>query len=64
MSKDDERFWNFLIYDFYGTNKELEQTMPVIGIIALILVCLFLVCGVCNNNKHHVNEPIKAESTR
>ena len=39
MSKDDdERFWNFIIYRFYGTDKELEEALPILGVIALIAI--------------------------
>lgn len=25
---DEERLWNFVIFKFYGTNKELDESSP------------------------------------
>jgi hypothetical protein len=42
---DEERFWNFILFKFYGTDKEFEGSAPwiligvvVVGILALIFL--------------------------
>jgi hypothetical protein len=35
---DEERFWNFMMFRFYGTDKELEKSSPVIIILAVITI--------------------------
>lgn len=40
MSKkeDDERIWNFVMFKFYGTDKELEDAAPGVAITLLVIV--------------------------
>jgi hypothetical protein len=33
---DDERLRNFLIFKFYGTDKELDESSPIFGIVILL----------------------------
>jgi hypothetical protein len=37
-NEDDERFWNFVMFKFYGTDKELDEVAPVFGIILLLCI--------------------------
>ena len=43
MSKDDdERFWNFLVYKIWATDKEMEEMAPTLLIVfglAVIIGC-------------------------
>lgn len=38
---DDEKFKNLILFDFYGTDKELEELAPVIVIVAIIAIVVF-----------------------
>ncbi len=35
---DEQRFWNFVMFKFYGTDKEFEESAPIIGIIILLAI--------------------------
>jgi hypothetical protein len=35
---DDERFWNFVMFKFYGTDKEFEEAAPILGIVILLAI--------------------------
>lgn len=35
---EDQKFWNFMIFKIYATDKEMDEMMPVLGVIAI--VCL------------------------
>lgn len=45
---DNERFWNFLIFKFYGTDKELEEASPVLGIIVIVVFVVILIWSICS----------------
>jgi hypothetical protein len=41
MSKlDDEKWWNFMIYHVYATDEEMEQIMPFVFVLTLVIVLL------------------------
>jgi hypothetical protein len=36
-NKDDERFWNLLVYKMYATDEEIAEMMPfLLGLLVLI----------------------------
>lgn len=35
---DEERMWNFIIFKYYGTDDELNEVMPALGIIILLTI--------------------------
>lgn len=35
---DDERMWNFLLFSFYGTDKEFEESSPTILIVMILII--------------------------
>lgn len=41
-NEDEEKMWNFMLFKFYGTDKELEEYVPTI-IITIILIIIFWV---------------------
>ena len=44
MSKDDdERLFNFLTCKFYGTDDEMAEAAPFIGIITLVVIITFCI---------------------
>jgi hypothetical protein len=43
--EDDERFWNFMIYKMYVTNKERDEFMPVLAtLVGIGLFIWFILC--------------------
>lgn len=49
-SKDDEdsqRWWNLMIYKMYATDKEIDEMMPVFGVIFLLAIIIGIVYYFC-----------------
>ena len=42
MSKDDERFKNLLIYKMYATDNEIEEMMPALLVVVIIVIGLLV----------------------
>lgn len=40
---DWERFKNFTLFKFYGTDKEFEEAAPVLGIIAVVFIVIVII---------------------
>lgn len=36
MFDDDERLKNFVLFKFYGTDKELEEASPALAVVIII----------------------------
>lgn len=47
MSKeDDEKFWNFIIFGFWGTDIEFTKAAPyILGATVIIVGLIFLLCA-------------------
>lgn len=45
---DDQRMWNFLVFNFYGTDKELDEAGPVFVIIMIIVIIIGLIWWLCS----------------
>jgi hypothetical protein len=46
MKDDDQKFWNFLAFGFYGTDKEMVSAAPFVciaTIITLIVIVKFCI---------------------
>jgi hypothetical protein len=43
-NKNDEKFRNFLMFNIYATDDELNKMAPVLGGIAIIVVLILLIC--------------------
>lgn len=41
--KDDERFWNLMVFGAYGTNEEIGAIAPVLAIILIIVLILIAI---------------------
>ena len=37
-NKDNERFKNFIFFNVYATDEEMEEAMPVVGIVVAIII--------------------------
>lgn len=46
-NKDDERFWNLMLWNIYATDKECEKIMPYVFAIVIVFVILLLVLNYC-----------------
>lgn len=40
---DDQRFWNLIMFNFYGTDEEFENASPIIIVIVIIIIILFFI---------------------
>lgn len=40
--EDDERFWNFMIYKVWATDKEMEEMDPMYYGIAIIIILIII----------------------
>jgi len=41
-NEEDEKMWNFMLFKFYGTDKEMEELYPTIAITTIIIVILWI----------------------
>lgn len=35
---DSQRIKNFILFKFYGTNKELDEAAPAMGCVAILII--------------------------
>lgn len=47
-NKDEERMWNFTLFNFYGTDKEFEDAAPTIVITLVLVVIVWAIWFMCN----------------
>lgn len=45
---DDERFWNFTMFNFYGTDKEFEEFAPIMGVVIVLIAIGGLIWWLCS----------------
>lgn len=45
--KDDQRFWNMIVFKMYATDDEVEEMVPVIlGVLGVVGVIALIVWGI------------------
>ena len=46
--KDEERFWNFVLYKFYGTDEEMEEffSNPWLWVLVGVVIAIFIAIGI------------------
>jgi hypothetical protein len=49
-SEDKEKFLNLLRYGFYATDKETQNSAPVVVIIAIVLIIVFFMYRGCGDS--------------
>ncbi len=45
--KDSQRFWNLIVFKMYATDDEIEDMMPIFGIIILLVIVGGLIYHFC-----------------
>ena len=55
----DERFKNLILFHCYATDSEMQEMLPYMGIIAIILIVLMLIMGgISNKNENQRRQEI------
>jgi hypothetical protein len=60
MSDDEEIMFNFLVFKFWGTDKEMEEAAPMMGCF-VVLIIVALILYFCYNVTFGETEHLKAE---
>ena len=42
---DDEKFKNLVLFNFYGTDAEMEEAAPWMLIVVVVIIALFVISG-------------------
>ena len=42
-NEDEEKLWNFMLFKFYGTDKDLKEAMPTILITTIFVILFWIV---------------------
>lgn len=58
--KDDERFWNLMIYKVWATDKEMEEMGPFLMIALVVMVAILIIIFGCSKVVEQVNPTSQA----
>jgi hypothetical protein len=60
LSDDDERLRNIVLFDFYGTNREINEASPFI-VVGVVVVILIFVLSSCFHNDQNIKPGQKVD---